>query len=328
IFAFLSCPLLAQGTGRKNVALKIKGPWLHSLFSFLSHGRCFSQERISSITGVEVKGYFFNCLNKSSLLDRLSQIEAFSLKNGAGILGVDLAADFLAHKWDAVCAKMKIPVTTGNALVAWSAHEAIYRMARLKHIELKCASLAVIGISHPAAALCSKKFSGLVRSLVIFDYDRDKLKRLYDKILKSAPRNAPVMASSVSEAVKGCDIVLSGGNLQDENLYPEAINPGGIICNILAPGMSIGKKNSFRGSSVINAGLIKLPRVNNFRLIPGLAPNILFASMAETMLLTLEQKFADYSGNEDTNIEKMEEIADIAARHGFEVWVPEAPLDL
>ena len=28
----------------------------------------------------------------------------------------------------------------------------------------------------------------------------------------------------------------------------------------------------------------------------------------------------------NTNLDKLEEIANIAARHGFEVWVPQAPV--
>jgi predicted amino acid dehydrogenase len=29
---------------------------------------------------------------------------------------------------------------------------------------------------------------------------------------------------------------------------------------------------------------------------------------------------------ENINLDKMEEIADLATKHGFEVWVPEAPV--
>ena len=48
--------------------------------------------------------------------------------------------------------------------------------------------------------------------------------------------------------------------------------------------------------------------------------------MAETMLLTLEEKFVTYSLGESINLDKLEEIADTAVRHGFEIWAPEAPV--
>jgi predicted amino acid dehydrogenase len=48
--------------------------------------------------------------------------------------------------------------------------------------------------------------------------------------------------------------------------------------------------------------------------------------MAETLLLTFAEKFISYSLGENINLDKLEEIADIAVQHGLEVWVPEAPV--
>ncbi|MCX5697741.1 MAG: hypothetical protein NTU54_07240 [Candidatus Omnitrophica bacterium] len=334
-FTFFSCPSLAQGTRRKNAVLKLENPCANSFFSLLCHGKCFARKKIRSITGDEVEGYFFSrcfdgskdkILKESSLIDGLVEIEAFSLKNGAGILGIDISGEPLAHKWGAVCAKLKIPLTTGKSLIAWSAYEAIYRMAHLRRIDLKNTSLAAIGISDSAVALCCKKLSGVVKRIAIFDPDKDKAKRLSEETLFLNPKIEISLADTIDAAVKGSDIVLLSGDLQDELNFLDTINPGGIVCYIFNPGMSLQKRNPFRGAGFISAGFIRLPRANNLRLIKGLPQNVVFAAMAETMLLALEGKFADYSGSEDTNIDKMEEIADIAARHGFEVWVPEAPL--
>lgn len=300
-------------------SLKLRGLWF---------GKSFSREKIWSVAGIEAEGYFFSRrLNESAAMDRLLEIEDFSLKAGAGILGVDTLEDISGLRWEAVCAKLKIPVTSGKSLVAWSAYESIYRMARLKRIELRNTSVAVTGIGDTAAVLCCKKLSGIVKRLAIFDQDKDKLKRLRDQVLVLNPGCELITADTLNVAVKGADIILASGNLQEEFLCLDAVNPGGIICHILNPGMPQRKKDTLRrGCSVISAGLIKLPKLNNFRLVKGLAQNIVFASMAETMLLAIESKFTDYSGNEDTNVEKMEEIADIATRHGFKIWTPEAPL--
>jgi predicted amino acid dehydrogenase len=334
-FSFFSCPFSARVPAGKSAFLKFNRQWPFSLVSWLSRGRVFLRGKICSITREEIEGYFFSSclceskdkiLNESSLIDRLTAIEEISLKNGAGILGVDIAGDPLMQRWGALCAKLKIPVTTGKSLLAWSAYEAIYRASRLKRIDLQGASLGVVGISDLAAALCSKKLAEVVKRMVIFDDDRDRLKRLYGKILQLSPQAEISMADSAAAAGKGCDIVVLGDTLQDESLYPDSINPGGIICNILHLGAPLDKRASLRGASMINAGLVRLPPLNDFRLPGAFAANIVSASMAETMLLALEGLYFDYSAGEDTNIEKMEEIADMAARHGFEIWVPEAPL--
>ena len=49
-------------------------------------------------------------------------------------------------------------------------------------------------------------------------------------------------------------------------------------------------------------------------------------SLAEIVLLLLDGKFISYSLGENSNLDKLEEIADIAVQHGYEVWVPEAPI--
>jgi predicted amino acid dehydrogenase len=41
------------------------------------------------------------------------------------------------------------------------------------------------------------------------------------------------------------------------------------------------------------------------------------------MLLTLEGRYLNYSLGENINLDKLEDIADIAVRHGFEVFKPE-----
>lgn len=58
----------------------------------------------------------------------------------------------------------------------------------------------------------------------------------------------------------------------------------------------------------------------------GFSKGTIYASLAETILLTFEEKFVSYSLGDYINLDKLEEIADIAVRHGFEVWVPDAPV--
>ena len=64
----------------------------------------------------------------------------------------------------------------------------------------------------------------------------------------------------------------------------------------------------------------------DFGVDTGLPKDMVYACVAETMLLTFEMQFVNYSLGDNINPDKMEEIADIAVRHGFEVWVPDAPL--
>jgi predicted amino acid dehydrogenase len=89
------------------------------------------------------------------------------------------------------------------------------------------------------------------------------------------------------------------------------------LCDVSASWNIADNHNGRPDVTIIKGGLIKLPNA---------VDNFVHASLAETMLLTLEGKFTSYSLGDDINLDKMEEIADLAMRHGFEVWVPQAPL--
>ena len=54
--------------------------------------------------------------------------------------------------------------------------------------------------------------------------------------------------------------------------------------------------------------------------------DITCAYLAETILLARERRLASFTLDESLNPDKLEEIADIATRHNFEVWQPEAPI--
>jgi len=49
-------------------------------------------------------------------------------------------------------------------------------------------------------------------------------------------------------------------------------------------------------------------------------------SLAETALLLLNSSSVGYTLGGNTNLDSLEEIADIATRHGYELWLPEAPV--
>jgi predicted amino acid dehydrogenase len=76
----------------------------------------------------------------------------------------------------------------------------------------------------------------------------------------------------------------------------------------------------------VEAGLIKLPYPVELPLNFGLPKDLVPASLAETMLLALEERFVNYSVGLNMNLDKLEEIADVATKHGFEVWAPDAPV--
>jgi predicted amino acid dehydrogenase len=123
--------------------------------------------------------------------------------------------------------------------------------------------------------------------------------------------------------VNNSDIIIKLDDSCEDNLNISELRPKAIICNY-----NCKEEDGYlrKDIAIINAGQIKLPFAEKLVVNTALSGNTVSAPLAETMLLTFEERFVNYSLDENTNLDKLEEIADIASRHGFEVWVPEAPV--
>jgi len=290
-------------------------------------------KKIRSIQGKEIEGYFIICpliskhpgrLDNGFVLDRtLSAIQLAGSLN-VGIIGLSGHSSLLTDKGYTIGKTLKIPVTAGSSFTAWSIFEAIYRVAKVKNINLKECKLAVINASGSLGSLCSRKLSDYVRRIVINGPERDKLERLKENIAQLSPVEV-IIEEDIDKAVKDADIVINANISREPAFEMRKLKPNTIFCNISSFSAATEKTSLRNDITAVLGGLIKLP-YSDSRINTGLPKDIIPASLAETMLLTFEERFVSYSSGENINLDQLEEIADIAVQHGFEVWLPEAPV--
>ena len=113
--------------------------------------------------------------------------------------------------------------------------------------------------------------------------------------------------------------------VEDLRKIVEFLKPESALYSIYTNKSIIEKINKRNDISIIEAGLIRIPYPFTSGVHTGLPRMIVSAAMAETMLLTFEEKFISYSLGAEVNLDRPEEIADIAVQHGFEVWIPDIP---
>jgi predicted amino acid dehydrogenase len=291
-------------------------------------------KKIRSIREKEIEGYLIISPLISKQTERLDDgfilernIAAIRLAESlnAGIIGLSGYSSLLTDKGHPIVKALKIPLTNGSSLAAWSVFEAIYRTARVKNVNLKESKLAVINASSPLGSLCSRKLSDYVRTIIINGAENEKLIRLKDNIAQLSPVEARI-EEDMDKAVKEADIVVNADIALGPSFDIGKLKPNTIFCNISSFVNCLEKTNPRNDITVVEAGLIKLPYPDKLPINTGLPKNIIPASLAETMLLTFEEKFVSYSLGENINLDQLEEIADITVQHGFEVWVPQAPL--
>ena len=260
-------------------------------------------------------------------MDKILSAGELAKKLGSHILGLGGYASLFCDKGYTAIRTLKIPVTSGSTFTAWSAFEAIYRTARIKKLDLSKTTIAVVNAASAIGSLCSRKLSAYVSKITLNSHPEleFKLQHLKETILQLNSLEVDIHISTPL-AVRQADIVIFTDDMPEAELNISDLKPKAIICDASVARVIAAKAKSRRDITVIEAGLIKMPKPVKFSVNTGLPRGIISASMAEAMLLTLEGKFSNYSLGENINLDKMEEIADIATRYGFEVWVPEAPI--
>ncbi len=275
-------------------------------------------QKIQSTKAKVIDGYII-----ASPVDKIIAAGRIAERLGARVIG--FASTLADKERNMIIRDLKIPVTAGNALNAWSVFEGVYRIAKIRKINLKNCALAIIGAIDSVASLCAIKLSDYVSKITIVAKDSDKLGQLKEKILYQNPIEV-IIEEDAHRAAKDADIVINTDNPSESPFNVEELKPNTIVCDISPSYRMFAKSNLRQDITIIRGGLIKLPYPVKLGINTGLPNGVIYASLAETMLLTLKERFVNYSFGEDINLDKLEEIADLAVQHGFEVWVPEAPL--
>lgn len=334
-FAFLTHPANIQQV--RNIwplARLIPGFAIESFLKITPFFKVSEIKNIRSSLGKEINGFLINTpllfnqllgMNEQHIQDKIVAAIDIAYKLGAEILGLD--GLFAEMKFKAGT-RFKLPITCGDTFAAWTIVEAVYRVAKIKKIDLKQARVSVIGATSLAGSLSARRLAQCVSSITVSGKKLSELEKL-----KAMIENGPIannfsvnIEQDALKAIKNADIVVMAAVCNDFPIHKDEVKSGAIVCGIsLNNNIRTQVKNAQKGTIAIEGGLVRLPYPVKFTINPGLPKNLVSARLAETMLLTFEEKQISRNVNDNTNLSKLEEIANIAVRHGFETWVPDAP---
>lgn len=284
-------------------------------------------KNVRSIQGTEIHGYFIVCpllpkqmldLDENFVLNRIIAAGHIAERLGAEIFGLGGYTSIVGDKGYTIAKNLKIAVTSGNTLTAWSVFEAIYRTAKVKNLNLNNARLAIIGATGSIGSLCTRKFSQYVPDITITARHADKLERLKDTILKISKARI-VIENDVHKAVEDADLVVTTTSSPEALLDMQEFKSGSIVCDVSLPKNVNVKGKSRKDITIIDGGIIKLPFPVDFGIKTGLPRDNIFACIAETMLLAFEEKFVNSSLGDTIALDQIDKIAHVALKHGFDV---------
>jgi fatty aldehyde-generating acyl-ACP reductase len=262
-----------------------------------------------------------NSLNENALLNKIISAAHIAQHLNAGIMGLDRYSAIAAEKGLPFDKGLKIPLTSGSAYNAWSIFEGIYRIVRNRKIDFARLSLAIIGATNSIGSLCARKFSEIFSRMIIYANEKEQLQDLKQSLNQLNPVEV-IIEQDIHKTINDAEVVVVTTDIKNDSLELKEFKQNAVVCDGSCNMDILSKAGARQDITIFAGGLIKAPFGVDKRASLGLPQDIISASLAETMLLTLEEKLVDYSMGDNINLDQMEEIADIAARHGFEVFVP------
>ena len=312
-----------------NVLRLIPKPILKQCIKLAPPSRVSEVKGVRSNTGKEISGFIIGCpllpiqmlkLDTNFVLKRIIAAGKIAQNLGAKIVGLGAYTSVVADKGYTIAQNLEIGVTTGSSYTAWLALEAIARTIKKRGIDLNKMTVAIIGATGAIGALCAKRLCREINKILITAKHIEKLEKLKEDLSKINPVEV-IIEMDVHQAVKDVDIVITTTSAPEALLDINEFKHGAIVCDVSIPENVTGELKMGKEVTLIKGGLAKLPSEVRFGFPTGLPKGIIYGCIAETMILTLESRFEDYSLGDNIDLAKLDEIAMMAKRHGFEVAI-------
>lgn len=283
-------------------------------------------EGIESVsTGKQVKGWFVACpytpkrmleLPVQTVYKKLVQTGLLAEKLGAQILGLGAFTSVVGDAGITIARELEIPVTTGDSYTVHIAVESIRKAAEVMGIQLTEATAAVVGATGSIGRVCAELLANDVGELYLIGRRTDALEELQASLQPQA--RARLRVSTSMDDLRHAQVILTVTSALHDVIQPEHLNPGCVVCDVARPRDVSAKVAAVRDDIlVIDGGMVDVPGPVNFHFNFGFPPGKSFACMAETIALTLEGRFEDYTVGKNITRAQVEEIAAIAGKHGF-----------
>jgi predicted amino acid dehydrogenase len=281
----------------------------------------------SAGTGKEIKGWFVACpytpqrmleLPERTVYRKIVQTGKLTERLGAMILGLGAFTSVVGDAGVTISKGLRIPVTTGDSYTVAVAVEAVREAARLLDIPPASATAAVVGATGAIGAVASELIAREVGTLWLIGRRGEALEALRERL--SARTRAAVHIGTDMRGLMEADLILTVTSAVDTLIEPEHLKPGAVVCDVARPRDVSARVAAVRDDVlVIDGGMVAVPGQVDFHFNFGFPPGMAFACMAETMALALEGRWESYTLGKDLNVAQVEEMARLAAKHGFKL---------
>jgi fatty aldehyde-generating acyl-ACP reductase len=235
---------------------------------------------------------------------------------GADILGLGAFTSVVGDAGLSVARGLGIPVTTGDSYTVYIAVEALRKGAREMGIQLEDATAAVVGATGAIGSVCAELLARDVGEMILIGRRRDVLNQVRERV--ESQGTGCVRIATDLELLGQADLVLTATSNVDAIIDPNHLKVGSAVCDVSTPrDVSSQTAKARNDVLIIEGGMVEVPGPVDFGFDFGFPSGKAYACMAETMILALEGRFEPFTLGKSIEIDRVEEIANLGAKHGF-----------
>ena len=293
-------------------------------------------EGIRSPTGVEAEGWLISvggtpreimAHNPEFTYRRLLDASRMAKRLGAQIMGLGAFTKVVGDAGVTVARRATLPITTGNSYSAsgalWAAHDAMLRLRLLPRPRggqrLKFKAM-VVGATGAIGAACARLLVRAAQEVTLVSPETAKLLALKESILRETPDARVVLSASADVHIAAMDMIVTATSGAGKKVLDiMRVKPGCVITDVARP-LDLPPAEVARRPDVlvVESGEIRLPGQVTMKPI-GLPPGVVYACLAETIVLALEGRFETYTVGRQIEWEKVREIYQMGLKHGMQL---------
>ena len=295
-------------------------------------------EGIKSTDGTEAEGWIITVggtpkqmmsHNPEFTYKRLIAASRLAEKLGAQIMGLGAFTKVVGDAGVTVSKYSPIPITTGNSYSSsaalWAAADAMKRL-RLVSIpegkeKLKARTM-VIGATGAIGSVSSRLLAMVFDEVILCGRNEQKLYDLKRSINKQSPETKIITTIDADAYLSYADMVVTATSGAGKNLLDiSKVKPGCVITDVARP-LDLKPEDVAKRPDVlyIESGEIEVP-VKDQLIMRNihLPKNVVFACMAETIVLALEGRFEEFTIGRNIEWKKVKEIYKLGLKHGMKL---------
>lgn len=255
-------------------------------------------------------------------LKRLVQAAAMAEQMGARIMGLGAFTSVVGDAGVSLARQTDIGITTGNALTVAVTLETARLALQLMGRPLDQARVVVVGATGSIGAACARLLAAEARQLMLVAPRPERLLALQRQIAEETP-GASIQAALEPDATNlaQTDLIITATTALSRSVLDlQRLKPGAVVCDVARP-PNVRQADAARRPDVLvlESGELLLPGAPDFGVELDLPPGLAYACLAETALLALEGRFADYTLGRTIEPARIREIARLMHRHGLKL---------